>query len=412
MTRAGRRLRVVRQRAGQAQSTAESMRARWHSVERAALVCVGLGALACADAPPPEPNDFLFRAPGVAVESTTAQSAGTIAFLGYATAAQGPDAVDRISAVASTPLPHIVMVADVPTCQIRLIDVTGQASSRSLGRCGEGPAEFSTITGLAWRDDAIYAMDADRQQVQVLSPAGVELRRIRFRDALPEMSGRLVWGGLVDSSEFLMVRSYNGLGTDGGVALPRWTRPLLDIAVTPNAAAVRGSDLAIPHLSEMVAQSSGFVHPVRACVRGDQHAKVTNVVATHRLAAEAAILDDDLETVARVIWSAPWTTPTADPAFPGGWRWGIDRAEVACGAQMFALGLRDFEGNDERTGDSHGRIEVRRYNGRVIATRQWDSTSAPAERIGSPRLISGDTLYTLVTDTDGWQRLAMWRVTP
>ncbi len=83
---------------------------------------------------------------------------------------------------------------------------------------------------------------------------------------------------------------------------------------------------------------------------------------------------------------------------------------VACGAQYYAHGVRSFDGNDERIADTHGRIEIRTYDGTVVVARNWGRDHPEAVQVGVPRAVLGDTLVTTLVDENGWQRVAAWLV--
>lgn len=73
----------------------------------------------------------------------------------------------------------LMAVVDEPACQIMLLHrETGKLGAR-LGRCGDGPAEFKYIGGLAFSDDSLIVVDQSSHSVAVLDFNGVELRRVR-----------------------------------------------------------------------------------------------------------------------------------------------------------------------------------------------------------------------------------------
>lgn len=355
-------------------------------------------------------SSMLLRVDVPEVLSTAIGDSGQIRFLRFISDADGVRSVERVSAVGTSDDGTQVLVADIPSCEIRFFRLDGGTTKRSIGRCGEGPGEFSMISGVELRDDTVYAMDPNRQLVQVLTPDGAEVRRFRIPDMLPDVPGRFSWAQMIAPDAYLFIRATNGkAGTEGG-GMPDWRSPVIRLQRTSDGkAVVTGSSLRIPRTSEDVARASGFVHPLRACGRVDrQQGTLTNAVVTQRLAAETVVLDAKLEPTVRRATALPWTVPKQDTTFPGGWRWGIVSATVACGDEFYALGIRNYEGGDERVADSHGRLEIRRYDGSLVVARNWGDDYPGGLSIGAPRAVLGDTLVTLAVDEKGWQRLAVW----
>jgi hypothetical protein len=352
--------------------------------------------------------DFRFRDVGQAAVLSPAGEVGTIRFLSFVTDADGDNATERITAVGATDEDGVIAVADLASCDVALIDVRSAQRIKTVGRCGEGPAEFSFISGLELRNDSLYVFDANRQLLQVIDAAGEEVVRQRFSDWWPGEPGRLVWGGVFRPGELLLVRSHNGREAPGDTTWPDWRTPVFTVALASGKR--EWSALRIPQAAEVVAQRAGMFHPMRACVRPDRAQLGREVVITHRLAMESVVLKSLRPTV-RSVTREEWMTPVPDTTVPGGMAWGIDRAEVACGTDMYALGVRSFEGSDERERDTAGRLEVRTYDGKVITAHSWQSGEG-GPTPGSPKVILGDTLVTLAIDNEGWQRVALWKVSP
>ncbi len=159
---------------------------------------IGCGAMA-PDGGTPGVNDFLFRVDADIIGSQDAPDVGQLSFLGYVTSAEGPEAIDRVSAVGTGDRGISLVIADVPSCEIRFVTLDGGSAREPIGRCGEGPGEFSMISGLEMRGDTVYAMDPNRQLIQVLTQDGTEVRRFRIQDRLPSVPGRFSWGQMISA---------------------------------------------------------------------------------------------------------------------------------------------------------------------------------------------------------------------
>jgi hypothetical protein len=308
----------------------------------------------------------------------------------------------------------VIAIADLATCEIHLVNVHLRTRLETIGGCGEGPGELSFTSGIGVLDDSIFALDANRQQVQVFGPDGEEVRRYRYADLEPPGIGTLEWGTVISSEAALATRFAFGRDT---ILYPAWQTPI-GIVRTVGTSGLRfePSRIRIAAASELTAiRSGGVLHAVRVCAsEGFQPGVRGYAVATQPFAFETVVLDASLTPVVRTHTKVDWVTPARDSTRSDGpWILGARRWYVICGEDAYAVAMRTFVGRDERTADTHGRLEIRSYDGSLVASRNWgEADTNEFTSLGSPKALFGDTLVTLRIDQNGWQRVALWEVTP
>lgn len=99
-------------------------------------------------------------------------------------------------------------IGDVGNYRIEQFDAKRQFV-RSWGTFGSGDSQFSQVDGIVTDGTTIYAVDGDRNDVQVFDAQGKFLRTIGGSDTLPAFAA-------LDKSGNLYV-SFGGGGTDGGI---------------------------------------------------------------------------------------------------------------------------------------------------------------------------------------------------
>ncbi len=347
--------------------------------------------------------DLTLVVDGAAVRAADAAETGAITFLGYLTAEQGDRATERITALSGTAGGDVV-IGDLPSCQVLLIHLAASMDARRVGRCGDGPGEFSFVAGAGVAGDTVIGYDAARRQVLAFDSGGTEVKRISLLPLLPEQFGVFEWNGLWSTDRLLLTRS---VGPLDAADVPSWRTPLVMVDVGTDPATVRALPVGLAPVSERSATSQRRPALLHGCVEpgGGRH-----LVVVQGLAVESVVLDAKWRPTAHRVTRLPWMRPTMDSTgfpVPAARRW-----YVACGTASYAIGYRAFEGSDERAPDTHGYLEVRRYDGALIAAREWTEADSASRVIGAPRALLGDTLVSVVLDAEGWQRAAMWRVTP
>ena len=85
---------------------------------------------------------------------------------------QAPNEFGRASSVALDPTGEAVYVADQLNCEIRVFGLDG-AHLRTIGRCGEGPGEFSPFFySIAWVGDRLLSFDLGAGRIGEISAEG------------------------------------------------------------------------------------------------------------------------------------------------------------------------------------------------------------------------------------------------
>lgn len=97
----------------------------------------------------------------------------TILELGALGTASGEPADDEFASVSSVTLgpEGSLYVADHGNNEIRVFDRTG-VLTRTIGRQGEGPGEFSSIFSIQWMGETLMAMDRANARIGLISRAG------------------------------------------------------------------------------------------------------------------------------------------------------------------------------------------------------------------------------------------------
>lgn len=353
-------------------------------------------------------TDLTLGAEGSAVRAADATETGTFTFLGYLTAEQGDRATERITALSATDEGDVA-IADLSSCQVLLGHLATTVNSRRVGHCGDGPGEFSFVSGAGAIGDTVIGYDATRRQVLAFDSAGVEVKRVGLLSLLPEQFGAFEWNALWSTDRYLLTRS---VGPLNAAELPAWRMPVVMVDAGKDPVVVRALPVTLAPVAERSATSQRRPALLRACIQpGGRGARgAGHLVVAQGLAVESVVLDAKWRPVAHPVTRLSWMRPTMDSTgfpVPAARRW-----YVACGTESYAIGFRAFEGRDERAPDTRGYVEVRRYDGTLIAARGWVDADSGSRIIGAPRALVGDTLVSVVLDAEGWQRAAMWRVTP
>jgi hypothetical protein len=369
-----------------------------------------LSFLACTSDDKTASDETLLRAEGATLIAGDGAATGRFRFLGFVTTPDGELATERIAAMATTDRPGEIAIADLPDCQVLVVDVRGPRLVRRVGSCGEGPGEFGFVAGVATSHDTLFAFDPGRRQVTAIGPDGTELGRKVLTDLLPEAFGTFEWNAKVSDTEYLVTRS---VGAESGTDPADWRTPVTLIDLQPDTVRVRPLPVQIAALAEQHARETDNSRPalLRACVQpGRSDSAARHFIVNHGLGVESVVLDTGLRPLVHTRTPLDWMTPVVDSG--GRLVLGAKRWYVACGATFYALGYRAFEGRDERGTDTHGYVEVRRYDGRLLAAQRWEASDSARPAIGAPRAFVGDTLVTVTIDASGWQRVALWEVSP
>ncbi len=85
---------------------------------------------------------------------------------------QAPNEFGRASSVALDPAGGAVYVADQLSCEVRAFGLDG-VHLRTMGRCGEGPGEFSPFFySIAWAGDRLLSLDLGAGRIGEISAGG------------------------------------------------------------------------------------------------------------------------------------------------------------------------------------------------------------------------------------------------
>jgi hypothetical protein len=317
----------------------------------------------------------------------------------------------RISSLAMSAEGNHLLVADLVDCSVRMIGWPDGRWLRKFGSCGEGPGEFGFILGMAMHSDTIFVLEQTGFW-KTLDTLGHELRRTRLQDSSYVPRGVSSFVGL--SGGTLSVVSSARLGS-ASATVDDWGHGVVVIGSNGSRLVpVRVSDAA----GHMAATHPTSYHRPVACQSPDfVPGEGGNMVVAHGLAFESVIVDHHLMPVMSTLYQPGWGAtrvdslisqlpqlfgPTRPPAI-------ADRGYLVCGQSFYAVGWRAFSGSDERTDDRYGALEVRRYTGELLVRRVWYGGPDDGQ-IGGPRLVSGDTLITVVSDSAGNPQLAAWVV--
>lgn len=74
----------------------------------------------------------------------------------------------------------LVYVAETQDLRIRVYDAEGQRVLRTIGRAGQGPGEFGSISGLGLIGDTLWTTDFRLQRVTLMDPLGEVLRTFQL----------------------------------------------------------------------------------------------------------------------------------------------------------------------------------------------------------------------------------------
>lgn len=76
-----------------------------------------------------------------------------------------------------------IMVANGPTCSLRILSSDGQRVLHTTGGCGLGGGRFSEITEFGRTvDDSFFVLDAPARQISIIAPDGTVKRRVTLQD--------------------------------------------------------------------------------------------------------------------------------------------------------------------------------------------------------------------------------------
>lgn len=144
----------------------------------AAVAVVGLAG--CQDSPGYDRRALLpgFSSPSVESWSRGLHSAWEFVPVRTYGAMEGPLAFGLVIAVAAGE-DGVLAVADMMSCSITLVERPEGRFIRSIGRCGEGPAEFRQIRAMAFHGDSLLVYDQGRASIAILDSTGTEIGRTR-----------------------------------------------------------------------------------------------------------------------------------------------------------------------------------------------------------------------------------------
>lgn len=292
---------------------------------------------------------------------------------------EGSAAFGTISAIAAHPN-GLLAVGEWTSCRITLIDRASGAVLRRIGRCGQGPGEFTRIQILALSQDSILVVEPMAMHVQVLDFFGHEGRRLQLRSLSKVGATMLTHLTVVNDTTWLV-----GLGLT-----LRGKAAAADPDNADNLLAYVDSRTGTPYMTFhrddefSIRNRNGVVRSAISCA--SPH-------AAHDVAAFS------VWTFAGATYGGGSTTPTSAFAVPIDWAaprlvgpqewiWPSGYYYADCGERWVAFRYIAVEDTSQR--GERGHIEVRSYGGDVLVSR--DMTRADSALFGLGAAL-GDRLY-------------------
>ena len=269
-----------------------------------------------------------------------------------------------------------LVVADLYACTLTVIERPEGRLRHKLGRCGDGPGEFSMIRTVDAFGDSLFVYDQGHGAVIVLDETGHEARRVR----LGVVGGRRVTLShlAVPNDSTLMIATESA--GHASVAL-----------VDSRTGAFRRSLADAPPIAML---SDDWIRHMAACVKPGSRSPT--IVATSEWALEGVGLDADTGEERFHFLTSLDLPPTL--ASNGVWVPGPARVDVACGRSLALFRVvtvdpDDFAGNMADIRASSVILEARAYDGTLLMRRSIvDTASVLRAPMGAFR---GDTVFFL-----------------
>jgi len=234
----------------------------------------------------------------------------------------------HIVSMAANPA-GVLAVYDRDDCRIWLVDTQG-AQWKAVGRCGEGPGEFKSITAMTFSGDTLIVFDEGRQALVRLDSRGEELERMT-----PALAK---WGALSISDLAVDGEGKVAAGLDLAPSEP--TADYLQVAVFDpfgEGSAVRG--LAAPPLARKTPRP--IVRYSSLC-SGVSPSGERVIVAANTWGPQAVVLRQrDLKALSSLRVPVAWALPNEHSLRPGYWGPMYPIPKTACGRELAVIGYRD-----------------------------------------------------------------------
>lgn len=340
---------------------------------RCAVICL----LGCGATPAPPPKEFLLPQLSTPVVSRWSEdSTWTILPLATHGAGSGPLG---FSAIVGLAVRHdgALAVADHANCSVTIITRPEGRFADRFGTCGDGPAEFRQIGGIAFLGDSLLVYDRSSNAITVLGSSGQEVARVRL--ALP--SGTWIGGMRVagDSTLLLLLERLRLPG------LPDSAFHLVAVASLVSGKLTE-SMIGEPKAGE---DAQNYLRRKPACVRDDGTGPVV-----------VAMNDWSFEGVGMSIPGREETFHFVTPhvrvvpgVMPGGERYAGNRAEVGCGSSgaVFKLVRLARRAGGGMPAIDETLLEMRQYDGSLLLRKSLPGDTALLH--GSLGAMHGDTLF-------------------
>lgn len=342
-----------------------------------ALSSLGLALLHGCSEHTPEP----WHMPGlshVAAEPATPDSTWVAVPIREYGSLDGELSFARPNAIATLPDGALV-VSDVFTCTLSIIERPGGTLRERWGGCGDGPGEFRFVRAMAAEGDSIFVYDQMRSEIVVLSISGAENRRmaiVPFDEArIPFTLSQI---DVMDDSTLVVATEAPGFGS---VALiDRGTGEFLRTLIGPPPMAT-WSD-------EWIRRVGGV------CVQPKGGHRGSTVLVANSWALEGVSLDPyngaegfhfltDLGLPPRQRSDGVWV--------PGPWRVSLHCGQSLILSRVATLDPADREGNLNTVRAAVIILEARDYDGTLLM-RQFVEDRNSLLR-ATPRAFRGDTLF-------------------
>ena len=341
-------------------------------VPRIASLVVCLAVSGCADALQQHELDELFEGwSDVRAEPAVSDSAWEAVLIREFGSLSG-EVSFGVLANATVRSDGSLVVVDGSDCSLAVIDRPAGTLRRRLGGCGQGPGEFeSMIRALDSAADSLFLYEHGGGHIVVLSPEGVETRRIPVH--VPgESIGTISHLEVLDDSTLLVAREFAGYATVG--LLDRTTGDPRDVLVKTSAKGF--DDNVIRHLATCVepSRSDPTVVAMNEWVFEGVGAGASGSERFHFLTSLADLRDDDEA--------------------------GTTSADVRCGGSLALFRGTTPGGPAEvtATGMIFGRagavvLEARTYNGTLKMRKIITDMESPLR--GALGTFRGDTVFLL-----------------
>jgi len=348
---------------------------------RCLTLLVATAATACDS---PDRSPYLFRDAGRLEEHQAADS-GKVGLELVRTwgAAVGSASFSAIGPVAISE-GGVLAAYDTRACEIALFDLTSSQFLGRIGRCGEGPGDFSRVSGIGFGGaGTIVVYDGPARRLHFLSATGEELRRIPVGFANEHGGVQALF--FLPGDTLIASRSFMGAATLTGAVGP--DRKVLARA-TLDPPSITATSIDFPAVMDK--HRGNLQAGYATCVRPGNGQR--RVALMNRWAFESVILDaGHLTPVARHVTQLEWGAPRESPEEPGVMMpyGGIPSATCSDEWVMFSQIKLAGEGRDLRP--DGGYVEIRDYDGNLIASTSLSPTDSMW--FGLPVAARGDRVF-------------------